>query len=671
MNRLTAVLLAMAALLVHVLAIHRNEAGELAHSFEAAGVAHHLGTRLADAGTSGWGAVAMADGARVGPRDLGSYPSPLLVWLAALLRLVGANVERGVQLVGVLCTLATVFLSTRFDTDRIAGVIPALLLVSSGAVAAAGASGTEWPLAMFALALSFVSLEHGRARFAALGLVLLVVAAPAGVVAAAALGVQTLLRRRGRRQRDRQAPLWPFAPAVVAVVLAHLAGASLLPELARAARFAPDAMGQGVDQLRDHLVSTVTPVLLVFPLLVLLRGRLSRCGRRALALTATWYGATVLLGGGPSPFVVAFAPALPVAFVAIQQGMARVLDTYLRSMERLVWASLSVAIVGALLASRFPGDLGRIELRALHERLLASRAATGYGLEPVLARVSLYSEIRLTEQLRAIGESLGDRLDPATTVLAPWPGALAQRSGLTVVDAFGRVAALPGIERAPWTPVPGRFDARAALACEADYVLPAMGSLDAYAAGELPDLLPSALLELDPADGDELRREVRAALARYELLVTVGDGSRADGLREPLLLLRRRGIGRARELGVTEGPRGLELTARFRPSGEAAVTGSRGSLRQVFDVHVVALLPGGGRRLLDPTGAPATGEATLRGVVMDPLWQRPVTLVSLDAATREALAREAIGLEARLVHHRVPPSDPRADAAPPLKVALD
>lgn len=664
MNRLTAVLLAMAALLVHVLAIHRDKAGHLAHSFDAANVAYELGIAFADSGEAHLPAVEGADAG-----DLSSYPSPLLVWFAALLRLLSTNVERAVQLFGVLGALATVFLSTRFDTDRIAGVIPALLLVSSGAVAATGASGTEWPFAMVALATSFVALEHGRARFAAIGLTMLVLSSAPGVIAGLALAAQTLVRRLRKVPGDPGAPLWPFAVAAAAFAGAVIAGSALGPELQLMARFEAAVRAQGLLQLRDHLVSTVTPVLLVFPLYGLVRGGLSAQGRRALTLTIVWCVAVALRGGGPAPFAIAFAPALPLAFMAIQQGMARVLDTYRRSMEQLVWASLAVAITGALLASRFPGNFGRFELRGAHERAFAMEAAPTFGDGEILGRASLYSEIRRGVQMREIADFLGQRLPAETTVLSPWPGTLLRRSGLTVLDAFGRATALPGKERAPWTPLPGVFDARAALDHSPDLILTAINGLGAYQRGELDEFLSPGLLGFDPTDDDELRREIRAALARYELVVTVGMGAGRRVLEEPLLLLQRRGLGRVRRLGRKDVDGGVQLTV-CHEGLDTEDGGGPGGLPQLFDVLLTATLEDGSLVVIQPDGAPATADVSLSGVWMDPLWSEEITLAELREARLAELPSPPLSVEVRLIHHRIDPGDPRADAAAPLVLSL-
>lgn len=704
MNRITAVLLAMAALLVHVLVVHRDNLGSLTYAYECAHVAFELGVHLADRGEALWafgegGAAASATGSG----GLASYPSPLLVWIAASAELLSLNVDRAAQVLGVLCALATVFLSTRFDTDRIAGVIPALLLVSSGAIAAAGASGTEWPIAMFALAMSFVSLEKSRSRFAALGLMLLVLARPEGIVCAAFLGLQTLARYARKTPVDLRPSLLVFLPAVGAVWIAHAAGSSLIPGLLRLFEWGDARTGHGIAQLRDFVLSTATPLLLIFPLVGLLRGGLTSTGQRAFFLTLVWCTATVGSGGGPGAFDIAFTPALPIAFIAIQQGMARVLDTYRKNMERLVWASLAVAILGSLFASRFPGDLGPLKIGEAQQKAFVASAAPSFGRGNIIGRASLFSEIQLVSNLRGIGSLLGARLPKSASILSPWPGVLSHYSGLRVIDAFGRTAALPGQERSDWTPEPGMIDIRSALKSKPDFILPSIAGLEAYAAGELKDLLPDGLFTLDPSDGKELRHFVGATLAGYELVVTKGWLDRAGDNGEPLLLLRRRGLERPMilraeyqkqakgagliriEAGYAKEAMSLQKKTPDDAPGStlhSATPPARASLPQVFDVCLEVVFEDGDRVSLDPVGRALKSmteggeelDPSLVGIVIDPRWKRPSTFAMVDRRIISELTSpsgaKAVRLEGRLLHHRIDRADSLANAAAPLLLPL-
>jgi len=673
MNRITAVLLAMVALLVHALAIHRDALEAFAPAFDSAHVAFAMGRNLVDAGAAApW--VAPDGSSHVG--GMGSYPSPLLVLLSAALELLGVTVDRVAQVVGLLCALATVYLSTRFDTDRIAGVVPALLLVASGAVAAAGASGTEWPIAMFALVLAFVALEHGRASFSAIGLVMLVTVRPEGLFAAAALALMNWTRRRrGSAPLERHRPprMWVFLPALAALAGAHAAGAPLLRDALGMLAVDGSAARHGAAQLLDLWVVTVTPALLVFPLVALARGSLSAVGARALIVTGVWTVAAIAGGGGPSTYGLAFAPALPIAFIAIQQGMARALDTYRRSMERLVWVSLAVTLVPGVASSRFPGDLGPLRVGHVQERVYRANAAVPPGRSPLLGRAALYSEVRLTRGLREIGALLGRRLTPDTTVLSPWPGVLQWEMDARVVDVFGRTAPLtPGRDVRRWSPEPGGVDVLAALATEPDFILPAPGALQDHASGAAIEVLPGTVLELAQTDAAE-RDRVRAALARYELLVTPGRGPGvADG--EPAVLLARRsGTGPELEVLTTATPDEVRFDAIFAEHPRRS-----SSPPQYVDAALVAVLEDGSNVAIGPRGEALTvGEGgaaglAVSGALVDPRWPTPVTVARFDPGrAAERLGQGIVRVELRLLHHRVDPAELRADAAAPVSVQLD
>ena len=184
-----------------------------------------------------------------------------------------------------------------------------------------------------------------------------------------------------------------------------------------------------------------------------------------------------------------------------------------------------------------------------------------------------------------------------------------------------------------------------------------------YLGSEHEEFLPDDLLALDPADAAELRRDVRAALAHYEPVVTVGGSFTETG---PLLLLQRSGLGRARSLGWENTGDAIRLTV----TNVGASSEARTALPQVFDVVLEASLADGTIAILDPEGAPARGPVSLRGVLMDPLWERSVTLAELRLDQLAALPAAPSRLTARLVHHRIDPADPRADAADPIELPL-
>ncbi len=706
MNRITAILLAMAALLVHILAVHRNGLGAFGAPYDSAHAAFTLGRNLIHHGDTWW-SVDPRTGEGIG--GLGSYPSPLLIWISAFVEGLSAFFERGyfavtrsVQVIGIGCALGTVFMSTRFDTDRNVGVIPALLLVFSGAVAAAGASGTEWPIAMFLTAMAFVTLEHGRSRFASISLMALVLVTPVGIIAALTLAIQTLLRKLTDRRRAarsstaiapalkpsarhrtpvRKAPsLLVFVPAGIALFLVDRNGASLLPHLSFALQFDPEVIHHGLDRLRDFVVTTASPVLLIVPLVAMLFGELSSVGQRALWMAVMMAGTTVLMGGGdPDSFGLAFIPALGMSFIAIQQGMTRAVDTYRRSMERGAWVLIGLTIFVSLFASRFPGDLGQIQVERVQQKFYAPSATPPVGGSELLGRSALFNEIRLTERMREVGSFLRQRLPEGATIMSPWPGALGYLSRHRVLDIFGRTTAVPGQRQAPWSFNPPRFDIELALSQEPDYILPSSRKIAEIPKGQLVDMLPKELLEGQGRSTDELRSAVRGRLARYELVVTTRPLEKIPlnspwhtTVRpiEPLVLFRKRGLQAAPRLTAIDRGEFLEVRLAFaRPpknpdaidGAEPGVSAPVKALVQIFDADISLRTEDGTALLLDPSGArihDGMGKRrSISGMVIDPGWTRPVTIARIAKAMLAPQDGEAtaVYLEGRVYHHTMGP----------------
>ena len=196
-------------------------------------------------------------------------PSPLLVLISSVFERLFLPVTRGVQVTGIVSVLATVWLCTRFDLTRILSVVSAVLLVSCGAVAAAGGSGTEWPIVMALGTTAFVAIEKNRPLAAALSLALLTISSAASVVLVAILfapidcATSCSVRRRGRDGC--------FLPARRGVPRPGRVGRGIAPPGAGANLHlgVPDDAARGAAQLRDFLVSAVSPVLLIYPLVAL------------------------------------------------------------------------------------------------------------------------------------------------------------------------------------------------------------------------------------------------------------------------------------------------------------------------------------------------------------------------------------------------------------------
>ncbi len=665
MNRITAILLACATLLTHVLVVHRDLNGEFGPPYESAYVAFQLGLNFVTEGAFAWWRDP-ASGETFG--GLWSYPSPILVLVSSAFEWLHLPVARGAQMCGILSVLATIWLCTRFDLTRILSVVSAVLLVSCGAVAAAGGSGTEWPIVMALGTAAFVALEKGRPLAAAVALALLTISTPVAVILVLALLAQTLIRAEvfGSTARARRALY--FLPAAATLGLVELAGGSLLGGVERILTWSSADATAGLAHLRDFCVATVSPILLIYPLIALCTGELSPVGRRALVLVSVWCAATVLGGGGPETYDLGFVPALPFAFIAIQEGLRRALDTYKPSIEQLAWVSILLASLGSLAVNRFPGEPSKTGEPTVIEDLLASKATRWPIPHPTLGRPSLYQEVRSTNQLREIGQFLSERLPEDATLLSPWPGAIGYLGRYQVIDLFGRTDALPGHDPAPWSPPPPTPHVLAALGLAPDYILPWLNGFKLHLKnGDRLSLRPG-ILRLDPDDSPAYCAEIDGLMEAYEPLVTAGRRGTGKRMTAPLLLFRRRGTFEPPAIEHRLRPGGiLEFVAGFgTPGSEEPVS----RLPQVFDTIITAVRADGSRSTLDPMGrerrplADGPPPLSMSSLVIDPRWSAPSSLLRIPAdVLRSAPAIRRI--EVRLIHHRLPATSPISNAAEP------
>jgi len=625
MNRATALILAMATLLAHTLAIHHNGAGQFAVPYDVAHVAFHLGRMLVRTGELAW--LSFGDM----PGGLESYPSPLWVMVSAAGEQLYLPVNLFCQMLGILAAVSTFALSARFATDRIVGVIPPVLLVASGGMAAAAASGTEIPLLGLCLTGAFVSFEHRWHRILSISLFLLVLTRPEGVLMAFAFlllaGAERLF---ARRDGSPPTPLGAFLPAAIAtlvlVIVGRSDGGSLYgTRLVELLSVDSERTGAGLLYFRDFCLSTATPLLLVFPLVLLGFGKLSGAGLRALLLFGFHSTVVVIGGGGHLPFSMEMVPVLPIMFVAVQQGMIAALDTRIRFLEVLSWGCLIIAFTLSMLASKFPGDLGPLPAREAHRAWMRADGQVPFGkLESFLGRLSLKDEIEQTQRLRLLGRYFRKYGQPQQTVLTPWPGALGYLSGMEVLDLFGRTTPLhAGEELGSWTrqrPV----DMVEALQLGADYVLPGFLPRSVWRQRDLPYQLTLELLSLDiaPEDIDRARR-IQSLLAGYELIV-VHAATAGRGNSEVIYLLRRRGLGLAPELTITR--EGSAFTVEMRP-GPGAL-GSELPPPQLANLVVVGIDDTGARWSFNPLGA-VTEDAKHRArsqLFVQPTSDRPTQL---------------------------------------------
>ncbi|HIF41567.1 MAG TPA: hypothetical protein EYQ74_10775 [Planctomycetes bacterium] len=546
MNRTLAILLAMAMLLAHSLTLHLNPEGHLGEPYEYAHRAYRLARNLIREGALVWNA-GLEGSARGG---LESYPSPLWVGLSTLAERFYLPVTRITQIVGMAAALMTVRFSVMFDKDRISSIIPALLLVTSGAFAAAAPSGLETPLVAFLLTAAFVSFERARRSTFSIALLLLVVARPEGALAIVLFALFAILDRlRAQRDPSQEMPPGAFLPALLATAFLlwtpNSSGQSLYGTwIASLLSFDAARASQGLGYLNDLFATAITPVLVVFPIGGWITGRLTRTGRRALVWAVAWMTIVTLQGGGLQPFSVALVPALPLLAIAIQQGILAALDTGLKFMEKVSWAALMLTCLLGILATKSPVSLQRIQGTVpILTWLSAGKGPTPLGGEPVLGIVSVTSELKRTVKLRDVGLFLRASVPTDYTLLSPYSGAIAYLSRMQVLDLNGQITTPEGTELTPpWNPRPS-IDLLAALGQDADFVLVGLKDIRETELGGAFGLGLGELLMLDgSSENPERRALIGAQLDEYEL-VTVPVYAERRHRSAPFPLLRRKDLG--------------------------------------------------------------------------------------------------------------------------------
>jgi len=508
MNRSIALFVALAMLLAHALAIHADSDGNLAVPYDQAYTAFRLGRNLIQYGYARWG----AEGGGVE-----SYTSLLWIGVAAVGEKFTNYVNLFCQLTATVAGLLTVIVLSRFRPKRSAGLIAPLLFVFSGSVAAACGSGMENTLLVLCLVSAFWAFERGWPLRLALALVLLVLARADGVLFAILLA---LFCAPGSSLRGWK--LWfPLALGCAAFLVETLiwrsaSGSGWHPTLVALFEPHPGQASDGLASLLDFVRIAPSPLLLAFTLVCIARRKLSALGWRSLAMAAAVTGVVVLSGRSPLPFGEAFLPVLPFLFLALQEALIEVLDA--RPLVRRAGLSgLFFVLLLSVLASKEPGDFGPLRigtwLRAWMRTDDSARA--GYG-EP-LARAGLIEEIRDTNHLRAAGIFLRDHIDPAASVLSPWPSSMAYLSHMEVTDLLGRTNAIQGLPgRGSWIHRE-HGDVVAALQQQCDYVIPRIDG-----SGRPPsraELAAEWAKELDLKGSEPGRSEaIERELENYELM---------------------------------------------------------------------------------------------------------------------------------------------------------
>lgn len=548
MNRGVATLVAIATLLAHALALHSAGDGSLAAPFDVAHASFRMGRSLALEGTLSWSH---------GLFGLDSTPSPLWVLLCALGEALPISVTLFSQLASMGAAVATLALVMRFSGSRLAGLTASMLLVTLGAMASAAAAGTETTLVAALLMATLYALQRGWSRTLALILVVLWWTRPEAALAIlVCLGLVLVARRGARAGGPVPSPLAFLPLALVfgleAIMRSSVGRPPLSPALATIMDMDPERIRLGFAWLWDMARGSVSPLLALAPLALCLAGRLSRLGCQALALAVGWLAAIVFMGGGDQPFLQTALPAVPLLFLAVQEALFTILDSERWGTEKAAWLAVIAAVLGSVLASRFPADLGPLPLEGPQRAWQSSDRAPGPGRRKAMGRVSLADELQVTDRLRRVGNFMREHMNPEETILTPWPGAIAYLSRMPTLDLLGRATLAPGQEELlPWAG-PHRVDIVRALEGGADYVLFTTSLVTRTPAEE--DIAADWMRRVDDQRGQPGRLgEILDALGRYEMVgVPLGGRRRRPDQHRgtALFFLRSSALGLAPDLEV-------------------------------------------------------------------------------------------------------------------------
>ncbi len=544
MNRITVVFLALAILLAHTLAIHQTPQGDFAPPYDRAHVAFRIARNLVHQGHAAWDTVGVAGAWSE------AYPSALWVAIAAVAERTFLYPTWTAQLVGILSSLLTIVVLTRFGTYRMASLIAPILFATTGATAAAAASGTEAPLAMLLASTAFLAFERGRGVVLATALVLLCLCRPEGLFLLLAFVLLEILDRpspppvEGKPPRGSVRRSLSVAAGVVALLTIARGlwiGEWIAPFTANVLQPDGARVELGLAYLGDFFWTSPSALLLILPVTFLAFGRSSAVGRRALLLFLVWCLVTVMNGGDGLPCWNAVAPALPLAFVAIQSEMTDWLDRTPRHTP-IAWSILGVTVVAALLASKLPGDFGPLKLESALNAWMEPNARLASAHPRKLGRTGLLDESREVDRLRKVGIFLRDKVPADARIATFWPGAIGYLSRKRVYDLLGRTQPPPGEEKAEsWNGAP-RVDLVRALAEPADYLVLSTGTEGL----PLTDLLHQWLARFDSVGDTPARmQELTTVLRRFEVVsvpIPASEDRPEQPSPNPFLLLRNRDL---------------------------------------------------------------------------------------------------------------------------------
>ena len=559
MNRGTVVFLALAVLLAHTLAIYQTPDGGLAQPFEISHVAYRVARNLVYEGEALW---------NPGGAPVESYPS--VAWIlvnavAARLYLAPNFVTQGL---GFACALATAVVLAQFSPRRSAGLIAPLLLAASGSAAAAAASGTEATLAMLLATAAFLAFERGARAVLAVVLGLLVLTRPEGVLFALAMAVLELRSRPDAGQGRRRASASPYLVPLAIVVIGALArllvtGVWHSPYVDPLLEIAPARWRLGALYLWGFVYASGFGLLFVALPVAVFTGRTSPMGRRALALTASWWGLVVLTGGDDQTFWTALVPVLPLFFLGLQECLREGMDRNER-LAGVVWSVLLVTMTGAFFVSKVPGDFGPLRLEAPHTRWQTPTGELARNYPRPFGRLGLLEEARAVEHLRTLGVFLRNRVSEDATIATFWPGAVGYLSRKEVLDLSGRAWPLPGRTRPFSWHGHERIDLPTAISPDAEYLVPLIGTIPETFAPT--DFLRDILEHYDVVGPTEERmRVLLSALRNYELVsvpVPMKSNKPFEPSDQPFPLLRRKDLGLAPHLTLEVDDAGLRVLVR-------------------------------------------------------------------------------------------------------------
>ena len=599
MNRTLALLLTLAILVAHMLAIHKNALNAIAPPYDDAHVVYRIARNLVESKSLAW--------------DQGSAPvESFSSWLWVIVASIGTRLYFGVtwfcQVVGATSALITIFVLAQFSPGRLAGVIAPLLFVVAGGIAAAAASGAETStLALFVVA-SFLAFER-RAKFMfATSLCLCVATREEGVAFAMMLfllEIAGILRHSGSGRINLLAAFLPAACVfgLMTLLRQQLFGTWLSPFAHAWTSSSAQRWSIGVHYVWDFVRCSGWTLLLVFPLYYLVRGRLTGVGRRAMLLSLAYAAMVAGQGGGQGPMFQSLVPMIALLLIAMQEAMTLALDSPRRIWPQVTWALFLLALSTSVLASKYPGDLWLVPLDSLHRRSVESSTPPRLSYARILGRLSLVEEIDATERLRNLGTFMQQpQFDLRDSVLTPWPGAIGYLSHLRVIDALGRATLLPGesVPR-PWSGVQ-RADVLALFLRAPDYIVPSITWQDWHDLQIPPTLHEIADAWIESIDSeprsDARTAAVREALRAFELItvpVPLRNATQVRSPTRPFLLLRRRTLDKTPKLSIDIDGTHFRINVRHR------------SHEQIVDLRVMLLDSGGRLWSVLPTGSVKEG----------------------------------------------------------------